>query len=76
MTTLRDASDLRDATEGSGYLSTSPVYGIPIIGGWLGLPVDVVLMTDGITPLELTTGPDIGAEHLPVTVVVGPGFED
>jgi len=52
------------------------VYGIPIIGGWLGLPVDVVLMTDGITPLELTTGPDIGAEHLPVTVVVGPGFED
>jgi len=76
MTTLRDTSDLRDATEGSGYLSTSPVYGIPIIGGWLGLPVDVVLMTDGITPLELTTGPDIGAEHLPVTVVVGPGFED
>jgi hypothetical protein len=32
-------------------------------------------MTDEITPLELTTGPDIGADHLPVTVVVGPGYE-
>lgn len=74
MTTLRDTAGLRDATEGSGYLSTSPVYGIPIIGGWLGIPVDIVLMTEGITPLELTTGPDIGGEHLPVTVVVGPGF--
>jgi hypothetical protein len=76
MTTLRDTAGLRDASEGSGYLSTSPVYGIPIIGGWLGLPVDVVLMTEGITPLELATGPDIGGEHLPVTVVVGPGFQD
>jgi hypothetical protein len=74
METMRDTVGLRDATEGLGYLSTAPVYGIPIIGGWLGLPIDVVLMTEGITPLELTTGPDIGAEHLPVTVVVGPGF--
>jgi hypothetical protein len=32
-------------------------------------------MTKEITPLELSTGPDIGAEHLPVTVVVGPGFQ-
>ncbi len=75
MRTMRDTTGLRDATEGSGYLSTSPVSGIPVIGGWIGLPIDVVLMTEEITPLELSTGPDIGAGHLPVTIVVGPGFQ-
>jgi endonuclease/exonuclease/phosphatase (EEP) superfamily protein YafD len=74
MEAMRETVGVRDATEGSGYLATSPVSGIPIIGGWLGIPIDVVLMTGEITPLELSTGPDIGAEHLPVTVVVGPGF--
>jgi hypothetical protein len=75
MRTMRDTVGVRDATEGYGYLSTSPVSGLPLIGGWIGLPVDIVLMTDEITPLELTTGPDIGASHLPVSVVVGPGYE-
>jgi hypothetical protein len=75
MRTMRDTVGVRDATEGSGYLSTSPVSGLPLIGGWIGLPIDVVLMTEEITPLELSTGPDIGANHLPVTVVVGPGYQ-
>ena len=75
METMRETVGVRDATEGSGYLATSPVSGIPVIGGWLGIPIDVVLMTEEITPLELSTGPDIGAQHLPVTVVVGPGFQ-
>lgn len=74
MRTMNDTTGLRDATEGSGYLSTSPVIGIPFISGWIGLPIDVVLMTEEITPLELSTGPDVGTDHLPVTVVVGPGF--
>jgi hypothetical protein len=74
METMRETVGVRDATEGSGYLATAPVSSIPIIGGWIGIPIDVVLMTEEITPLELSTGPDIGAEHLPVTVVVGPGF--
>ena len=75
MQTMRDTIGLRDATEGSGYLPTSPVSGIPVIGGWIGIPVDVVLLTNEITPLELSTGPDIGANHLPVTIVVGPAFQ-
>ena len=74
MATLRDTTGVRDATEGSGYLSTWPVSGIPIVGGWIGIPIDVVLMTDEITPLELSTGPEVGAGHLPVTVVIGPAF--
>lgn len=65
-------TDLRDATEGKGYLSTTNVSSLPIIGGWLGLPLDVVLMTSPITPLELDTGPDISARQLPVRITVGP----
>jgi endonuclease/exonuclease/phosphatase (EEP) superfamily protein YafD len=75
MQTMRDTVGVRDATVGSGYLATSPVVNIPLIGGWIGLPIDVVLMTDDITPLELSTGPDIGSGHLPVTVLVGPGYQ-
>ncbi|GMQ94340.1 MAG: hypothetical protein BMS9Abin12_1828 [Acidimicrobiia bacterium] len=74
MSTMRDTLGLRDTTEGSGYQSTWPVSDIPLVGGWIGIPIDVVLMTEEITPFELTTGPDIGAAHLPVTVVIGPAF--
>ena len=68
---LLSSDAIRDATEGSGYLSTWPVSGFPIIGGWAGIPLDLVLMTEEITPLDLVSGPDIGAGHLPMTVVVG-----
>lgn len=65
-------TDLRDATEGKGYLSTTNASGFPVIGGWIGLPLDVVLMTSEITPIDLETGPDISADQLPVSVTVGP----
>ena len=58
--------------EGRGYLSTWPVSDFPLIGGWIGIPVDVVLMSRELTPLSLVTGPDIGAHHLPVTTIIGP----
>jgi hypothetical protein len=69
---LLGSSGLRDATEGSGYLSTWPVSDLPLIGGWIGIPLDLVLMTVEVTPLSLETGPAIGVDHLPVTVVIGP----
>ncbi len=72
---LQATYGLRDAAEGNGYLSTWPVSDLAVVGGWVGLPIDVVFLDGSLTPLELTTGPDIGAEHLPVTVVVGPSFE-
>lgn len=75
MRTLQANNDLRDASEGFGYLATSPVSTLPIIGGWVGLPIDTVFMDPTVTPLELRTGPDLGGNHLPVTVVVGPAFE-
>ncbi|NHZ71221.1 MAG: hypothetical protein GWP18_06225 [Proteobacteria bacterium] len=76
MRTLMSTANLRNAIEGSGYLATSPVSDFPVIGGWLGLPIDVVLMDSTLTPLELKAGPDLGAKHLPITVVIGPGFEN
>lgn len=75
MRTLESTTDLRDASEGFGYLATSPVSTLPVIGGWVGLPIDVVFMEPTVTPLELDTGPDIGADHLPLTVIVGPAYE-
>jgi hypothetical protein len=70
--TLLSTSDLRDATKGDGYLATSPASDLFLIGGWIGLPLDLVLMSPTVTPIELTTGPNIGANHLPVSVLVGP----
>jgi hypothetical protein len=75
MRSLLASSGLRDASEGSGYLSTTPVLDIPIIGGWVGIPLDVALMTADITPLDLATGPDIGVGHLPISLTIGPSAE-
>lgn len=72
MRSLLATSGLRDATEGYGYRATSPVSNIPVIGGWIGIPIDVALMTAEITPLDLSTGPDVGVGHLPVSVTIGP----
>lgn len=72
MRDFRGELELRDAMEGRGYLATSPVSDFPLIGGFLGMPIDVVLMSEGVTPLSLVTGPDLGANHLPVTVIIGP----
>jgi hypothetical protein len=72
MRTLLATSDLRDATKGQGYLATSEASDLFLIGGWLGLPLDVVLMSPTATPITLTTGPNVGADHLPVSVLVGP----
>ncbi len=65
-------NDLRDAMEGEGYVATWPVSGMPLIGGWIGIPLDVVLVQRSLTPLSMDIGPDIGAEHLPLTFVLGP----
>ncbi|MCB1247133.1 MAG: hypothetical protein KDB69_07705 [Acidimicrobiia bacterium] len=65
-------TDLRDATKGSGYHATSIAWNLPLVGGWIGLPLDVVMMTSDITPIDFGTGPDIGTSHLPVTVTIGP----
>jgi hypothetical protein len=65
-------STLRDATAGSGYLPTWPTSTLPVVGRWIGIPIDVVYMEPDLTPLKVTVGPDIGAEHLPITIDISP----
>jgi endonuclease/exonuclease/phosphatase (EEP) superfamily protein YafD len=69
---LLSATTLRDATEGSGYLSTWPTSDLPIVGRWIGIPIDVAYMDPELTPLDVVVGPNIGAAHLPMTVDVSP----
>jgi hypothetical protein len=69
-------STLRDATEGSGYLPTSPISDLPVVGRWIGIPIDVAYMSPEVTPFNLVVGPDIGAEHLPLTIDISPASED
>jgi endonuclease/exonuclease/phosphatase (EEP) superfamily protein YafD len=72
MRALLSDTVLRDATEGQGYLSTSSASSLPVIGGWIGLPLDLVLMSEAATPIEIETGPDLTSDHLPVRVIVAP----
>jgi hypothetical protein len=69
---LLSVTTLRDATEGSGYLSTWPISDLPIVGRWIGIPIDVAYMDPELTPLDVVVGPNIGADHLPMTVDVSP----
>lgn len=67
---------LRDATEGFGYLSTWPTSELPIVGRWVGIPIDVVYLGPELTPLDVVVGPDIGADHLPLTIDISPTTAD
>lgn len=72
MKDLLSTTELRNALDGEGYVSTSNASGWLVVGGWLGLPLDVVLMTDQVTPLTFEAGPDISSDHLPIQVTVAP----
>jgi endonuclease/exonuclease/phosphatase (EEP) superfamily protein YafD len=65
-------TELRDAAEGAGYLATWPTSDLPIVGRWIGIPIDVAYMDPGLAPIDIVVGPDIGADHLPLTVVISP----
>jgi len=67
---------LRDATGGFGYLSTWPTSNLPIIGRWVGIPIDVAYIGPTLTPLDVIVGPDIGAGHLPLTIDISPVAEE
>ncbi len=72
MRTMLDESTLRDALTGEGYVATSLASSLPLIGGWVGLPLDVVLMTDDVTTSAFEAGPDISATHLPIRFTITP----
>ncbi|MEN8237989.1 MAG: hypothetical protein ABFR53_02180 [Actinomycetota bacterium] len=69
---LLASTTLRDATDGFGYLSTWPLSDLPIIGRWVGIPIEVAYLDPALTPLDVIVGPDIGAAHLPITIEISP----
>ena len=73
---LMGDTTLRDATEGFGYLSTWPTSDLPIVGQWVGIPIDVAYLGPTLTPLDVVVGPDIGADHLPLTIEISPVAAD
>ncbi len=42
----------------------------PVGPHWLGLPIDHVLVSPGLTVIDSRVGPDVGSDHLPVIVDV------
>jgi endonuclease/exonuclease/phosphatase family metal-dependent hydrolase len=54
---------LRDSREGRGYQGSFPV-GLPFVR----IPLDHVLVGDGVAVLRRELGPDVGSDHLPVEV--------
>lgn len=56
-----DQMGLRRAT---GLLPTWPAAGL----GWMGIPIDQVLISAHWTVVEASRGPDLGSDHLPVVV--------
>lgn len=54
-----DQMGLRRAT---GLLPTWPAAGL----GWMGIPIDHILVSAHWTVVEASRGPDLGSDHLPV----------
>jgi len=59
------AAKLHDPRRGQGLLTTWPANRLP-----LRIPIDHCLISDGLTA-RLSTGPDVGSDHLPVVAEIG-----
>lgn len=51
----------------TGLVPTWPAAG----GGWLGIPIDHVLVTSHWSVVDRKVGPNLGSDHLPVMVRIG-----
>ncbi|MDR1934275.1 MAG: endonuclease/exonuclease/phosphatase family protein [Candidatus Accumulibacter sp.] len=65
---LRDfmtRTGLSDAQRGQGAVGTWPAFAARH-SGLLGIPMDMMLISPGITVTQRRIGPDLGSDHLPV----------
>ena len=63
---LLAAAGLRDARDGHGALPTWPA-GLPSI---LRIPIDHVLVSEGIDVVDVSVGPPVGSDHRPLITVL------
>lgn len=60
-------SRLRDVRAGAGLLPTWPAY----LPGFLRIPIDQCLVSEGVRVYSARTGPRTGSDHLPLVVELG-----
>ncbi len=65
MQDFMEDTGLRDAEQGVGPLATWPSW-LAQHGRYLGLPIDLMLISDGVQIRARSVGPDLGSDHLPV----------
>jgi len=71
-----NATPWSNAFSGLGHAGLLRATGLkptwPAIGlGWMGIPIDHVLVTPHWSVMERQIGPNIGSDHLPVMVRIG-----
>lgn len=66
------AEGLVNSEDGFGYAATWPPITWPIVGPYVGLPLDHALYRGDITVPRRKVGPDLGADRLPLVFDVSP----
>lgn len=66
------ASGLDNSEDGFGYAATWPRTDLPLIGPYMGLPLDHALYRGDITVPSRRVGPDLGPAHRPLLFDISP----
>lgn len=66
------AEGLTNSEDGFGYAATWPGISTPVIGRYIGLPLDHALYAGDITVLRREVGPQLGPDHLPLLFDIVP----
>jgi endonuclease/exonuclease/phosphatase (EEP) superfamily protein YafD len=60
------ADGMNNSEDGFGYAATWPSVELPLIGNYIGIPVDHALYRGDITVPARRIGPDLGPAHRPL----------
>jgi endonuclease/exonuclease/phosphatase (EEP) superfamily protein YafD len=66
------ARGLSNSEDGFGYAATWPRTDLPLIGAYVGLPLDHALYRGDITVPSRRVGPDLGPAHRPLLFDISP----
>ena len=66
------ANGLNNSEDGFGYAATWPRTDPPLIGAYMGLPLDHALYRGNIAVPARRVGPDLGPAHRPLLFDISP----